>query len=898
MSTDSLTANTASTKRGRPHSNTISGGRPPALDITISRPTNIRRNSEGSPGVPPPICISEPTPIEPSKDHANGFFNNTSRPATPDTDSAVSSNASSAAAAPPPPAPLPKASATAPVGGTNSLLDSPTQKKKSRSRASSVTSNLINEIKESSTIQSLASKIRSRHSSEDADAPQERNSSDNQSTIAQSVAGASGIYVANAKRNQDFHALFRSVPEEDNLIEDFGCALQKEILLQGRIYISESYLCFNANIFGWVTNLVIAFADIIAIEKKSTAYVIPNAIQISTDSAKHFFASFLSRDQAHDLMVDIWRIARPDLAPPKETDGSSVRDANDVSSSPSSIASSSSGEEEDESDSYYDSDTEDSYSDDTGSEDLDMTDTNATVTQGKLAHGMDEGNRPRKASAASTPNNNNNNKDNTTKMDAAARRRAMSEAPRPNFQSNEEEKASKASAASSGAAAADGKPAKSGDPAADGASAAAAADSAKPQQLHEKTDCECSANNEHYPTVVMDQVYNGTVEKIYNLLFDSGFMKKFLVDNQKSMELEMGEWKKGEGNVEFVRELSYIKPLGGAIGPKQTKCYITQEVLHQDIQKYVTVLATTSTPDVPSGGSFSCKTRTCFTWAGKGKVRVLVTVQVEFTKSSWLKSTIEKASIDGQQTYYKELDAAMRQYFKEHPSEFSECKSSSKRDGGSKSKRRKGRKSRSTHTPKPEETEKKEEKPKSAVHQVLGSISNALADGITSVIDIVSSPRAAHLTLICLVMMVGINIFIARKMAFVEQQLSELSHALPSNAIMDSSESSTVDISFLPGTQRRQYNRQEEQDLWDWLGRIDPDKSNEKREKVQIPLVKDPKEQEAIWDDAIQISKSAKDRLDKHMAELSGMIQKAESNLQDVTQSVNDQRQKIKQDQP
>ncbi|KAL7327348.1 hypothetical protein PS15p_205794 [Mucor circinelloides] len=883
MSTDSLTVNTANTKRGRPHSNTISGGRPPALDIAISRPTNVRRNSEGSPGLPPPICISEPTPIEPSKDHANGFFNDTSKPAsrpvTPDTDSVVS-NASSSVS----PAPLPRASATAPVGTTN-LLESPTQKKKSRSRASSVTSNLINEIKESSTIQSLASKIKSRHSSEDAEvsaAPAERNSSDNQSTIAQSIAGASGVYVANAKRNQDFHALFRSVPEEDNLIEDFGCALQKEILLQGRIYISESYLCFNANIFGWVTNLVIAFADIVEIEKKATAYFIPNAIQISTDSAKHFFASFLSRDQAYDLMVDIWRIARPDLVPPKEGEGS-VQDVNGVSSSPSSLSSSSSVEE-DESDSDYDSDTEDSYSDDTGSEDLDVTDSKATVTQGAAK----DGNRPRKVSMASMPNN----KD-TAKMDSAARRRAMSEAPRPNFQSNEEEKSSKAAATANGTVAANGKSTKSSDPAANAASATnnTKEGDAKPQ-VHDKTDCECSTNNEHYPNVVMDQVYNSTLEKIYNIIFDSEFMKRFLIDNQKSTELEMGEWKKGEGNVEYVRELSYIKPLGGAIGPKQTKCYITQEVLHQDIQKYVTVLTTTSTPDVPSGSSFSCKTRTCFTWAGKGKVRVLVTVQVEFTKSSWLKSTIEKASIDGQQTYYQELDAAIRQYAKAHPSEFADNKS--RREGGSKSKRRKARKHKSAHTPKPEETEKKQEKPKSAVHQVLGSMSNLLADGITSVIDIVSSPRAAHLTLICLIIMVGINIFIARKMAFVEQQLSELSHAFPNSAV-DENEPTTVDISFLPGTQRRQYNRQEEQDLWDWLGRIDPDKSNEKREKIAIPLVKDSKEQEAIFDDAIQISKSAKERLDKHMAELSSMIQKAESNLQDVTKSVNDQRQKIKQ---
>ena len=35
----------------------------------------------------------------------------------------------------------------------------------------------------------------------------------------------------------------------------YKCALQKEILLQGHIYITEHHLCFNANIFGWVTNV-------------------------------------------------------------------------------------------------------------------------------------------------------------------------------------------------------------------------------------------------------------------------------------------------------------------------------------------------------------------------------------------------------------------------------------------------------------------------------------------------------------------------------------------------------------------------------------------------------------------------------------------------------------------
>ncbi|KAG2174239.1 hypothetical protein INT43_004260, partial [Umbelopsis isabellina] len=142
------------------------------------------------------------------------------------------------------------------------------------------------------------------------------------STAAGSIATACGLEVANTKRNAEFHALFRSVPEDDLLIEGveergqfqtlyYGCALQKEILVQGRIYISEHHICFNANIFGWVTNLVLAFSEVVSIEKKMTAMFIPNGILICTLHAKHSFASFLSRDMAYDQMFDVWRVAHP-----------------------------------------------------------------------------------------------------------------------------------------------------------------------------------------------------------------------------------------------------------------------------------------------------------------------------------------------------------------------------------------------------------------------------------------------------------------------------------------------------------------------------------------------------------------------------------------------------------
>ncbi|SAL95477.1 hypothetical protein [Absidia glauca] len=136
-----------------------------------------------------------------------------------------------------------------------------------------------------------------------------RNSGETESNMSETLAAHTESI--SDKRNHEFHTLFKSIPEDDNLVEDYGCALQKEILVQGRLYISEAHLCFNANIFGWVTNFVIAFSDIVEVEKRTTAIFIPNAINITTsDHSNYLFASFLSRDQAYDLIMDVWRYAQ------------------------------------------------------------------------------------------------------------------------------------------------------------------------------------------------------------------------------------------------------------------------------------------------------------------------------------------------------------------------------------------------------------------------------------------------------------------------------------------------------------------------------------------------------------------------------------------------------------
>lgn len=57
-----------------------------------------------------------------------------------------------------------------------------------------------------------------------------------------------------------------------------------------------------------------------------TAFVIPNAIQITTRQAKYTFASFLSRDTTYDVIANIWRLARPDEGLGIDSRNASTRD--------------------------------------------------------------------------------------------------------------------------------------------------------------------------------------------------------------------------------------------------------------------------------------------------------------------------------------------------------------------------------------------------------------------------------------------------------------------------------------------------------------------------------------------------------------------------------------------
>ncbi|XP_073824836.1 GRAM domain containing 1B [Musca autumnalis] len=115
------------------------------------------------------------------------------------------------------------------------------------------------------------------------------------------------LYPNYKTRSQEFKRLFKGLPVDERLIVDYSCALYRDLLIQGRLYISQNYVCFHANILGWETCLVIKWKDVTSITKEKTALVIPNAISISTLNENYFFSSFTTRDKTFLILFRVWQ---------------------------------------------------------------------------------------------------------------------------------------------------------------------------------------------------------------------------------------------------------------------------------------------------------------------------------------------------------------------------------------------------------------------------------------------------------------------------------------------------------------------------------------------------------------------------------------------------------------
>lgn len=410
-------------------------------------------------------------------------------------------------------------------------------------------------------------------------------------TLAPSAAlngnrlNGTGFAVASPKRNRDFHNLFKSVPEDDYLIEDYSAALQKEILLHGRLYVSEGHLCFSSNILGWVTNLVISFDEVVSVEKKSTAVLFPNAIVISTLHARNVFASFLTRDSTYDLIIGIWKISHPNLKSSLNgviLDGSGTGDKTEKADS----LGSEDGSLQDSDDEVYD-------------EDADEDDGIGSFTE------------PGEGSVAGSD-----------MVEVQGDTRKVSGVVAQAMGGSEVVEAAKATT--------NGAPTGQDFPG-----------------LATHVPTECGDNDQHYDKLLIDTTIPAPLGKVYSLMFGpaSGvFMRKWLIEDQKSSDLQMEDDKKGLGEDKKSFNFSYIKPLSAPVGPRQTKCNIAMTLEQFDLEKAVCVLCSTGTPDVPSGNIFLTKTRYCLMWGPGNSTRLIMTFTVEWSGKSWLRGRFQQTT--------------------------------------------------------------------------------------------------------------------------------------------------------------------------------------------------------------------------------------------------------------
>ncbi|XP_059953050.1 GRAM domain-containing protein 2A isoform X6 [Mesoplodon densirostris] len=105
------------------------------------------------------------------------------------------------------------------------------------------------------------------------------------------------------KYNQQYHKLFKDIPLEEVVLKVCSCALQRDLLLQGRLYISPNWLCFHASLFGKDIKVVIPVVSVQMIKKHKMARLLPNGLAITTTtSQKYVFVSLLSRDSVYDML--------------------------------------------------------------------------------------------------------------------------------------------------------------------------------------------------------------------------------------------------------------------------------------------------------------------------------------------------------------------------------------------------------------------------------------------------------------------------------------------------------------------------------------------------------------------------------------------------------------------
>lgn len=92
------------------------------------------------------------------------------------------------------------------------------------------------------------------------------------------------------------HGVLRNVGPEEFVLDSFSASLEKDIAIQGRIYLTQSLICFYSNILNLVTTVIVPFSELVSIQRKPSD--IPRGILLQTKDSKVIFWADISDSRA------------------------------------------------------------------------------------------------------------------------------------------------------------------------------------------------------------------------------------------------------------------------------------------------------------------------------------------------------------------------------------------------------------------------------------------------------------------------------------------------------------------------------------------------------------------------------------------------------------------------
>lgn len=174
----------------------------------------------------------------------------------------------------------------------------------SHSSASSVSSSHVT-ASSTSEVQSTTSSEENYESDSDSDNNLGASSTSDYEGVGDET-DSQELALASKANIKDFQKTFEDSsidPTKEKLLKVYSCAYSREILYQGKMFVTGNYICFSSRIFNVSHKICLPFRNITMIEPRRYINIFPNSIEIGMlDGRRYLFASFANRNSSLAFM--------------------------------------------------------------------------------------------------------------------------------------------------------------------------------------------------------------------------------------------------------------------------------------------------------------------------------------------------------------------------------------------------------------------------------------------------------------------------------------------------------------------------------------------------------------------------------------------------------------------